>query len=71
MSLACKVWKLDVRSRPALGEQIDIGAIDELRRLHTQPSHELLRFSNTGVGGFVLTENYFELEERSKTFDAI
>jgi hypothetical protein len=71
MSLIRSTQRLDARSRLARSEQVDIGTIDQLRRRHTEALHELMRFSNSNVGRFVLAEDDFELQEMPEILDDV
>src|SRR3954469_1722233 len=67
-------WRRASRPRvsgPLLQHQVEVGALDELVGLNSEPIHELTRFANPGFGRFVAHQHDFELEKMAETFDAV
>ena len=52
-------------------QQIEVGAFDQLRRLNSEAIHEVTRFANALVGGFVAHQHDFELEKMAQVLDAV
>src|SRR5688572_21749794 len=65
---ACSARTCIRRSRV---QQIEIGALDELRIMDAEPLHERVRFRDAALDGFTVAEHHFELEEMTEVFYAI
>lgn len=53
------------------GQQIDISAFNELRRLNAKLGHEIVSFLNTCFCWLALLEDYFQLQEVPQVLDSI
>ena len=52
-------------------QQVEVGAFDQLRGLNSEVIHEVTRFANSLLGGFVVHQHDFELEKMAEVFDAV
>jgi hypothetical protein len=56
---------------PGARYQVQVGALDELLGLNSELCHEVTRFTNSLLGGFIVHQHDFELEKMAETFDAV
>src|SRR4051812_43738053 len=56
------------RSATSLSQQVDVSAIDELRRLHLQARHETFRLAHTRIQRFVVAKHDLQLHELAEAF---
>src|SRR6187397_3699135 len=58
-------------STPLRQQQSEVCTLDQLRGLNSETIHEVTRFANALLGGFVVHQHDFELEKMAQVLDAV